>query len=68
MAMTLRLSDKEDKELAEIADSLGISKNTAAKVAIQAFIDQQSQRLQVREALAMLTKRDAKLLDRLSDD
>jgi len=66
--MTLRLSDTEDKELAEIAESLGISKNTAAKVAIQAYIAQQSQRLQVRRALAMLTQRDAKLLDRLADD
>jgi hypothetical protein len=68
MAMTLRLSDTEDKELAKIAESLGISKNTAAKVAIQAYIAQQSQRLQVRGALAMLTQRDAKLLDRLADD
>jgi len=68
MAMTLRLSEKQDKALTEIADSLGISKNMAATVAIEAFIAQESQRLQVREAFAMVTKRDAKLLDRLSDD
>ena len=68
MAMTLRLSEKQDKALTEIADSLGISKNTAATVAIEAFIAQESQRLQVREAFSMVTKRDAKLLDRLSDD
>jgi DNA-binding CsgD family transcriptional regulator len=31
MAMTLRLSEQQDKALTEIASSLGISKNSAAK-------------------------------------
>jgi predicted transcriptional regulator len=65
MAMTLRLSDEQDKALTEIAESLGISKNSAATVAIEAFINQESQRLKIREAFALVNKRDAKLLQRL---
>jgi predicted transcriptional regulator len=65
MAMTLRLSDEQDKALTEIAESLGISKNSAATVAIEAFINQESQRLKIREAFALVNKRDAKLLERL---
>ncbi len=67
MAMTLRLSDEQDKALTEIAESLGISKNSAATVAIEAFINQESQRLKIREAFALVNKRDAKLLKRLGD-
>jgi predicted transcriptional regulator len=67
MAMTLRLSDEQDKALTKIAESLGISKNTAATVAIEAFINQESQRLKIREAFALVAKRDDKLLQRLGD-
>ena len=67
MAMTLRLSDEQDKALTEIAESLGISKNSAATVAIEAFINQESQRRKIREAFALVNKRDAKLLKRLGD-
>ena len=67
MAMTLRLSDEQDKALTEIAESLGISKNSAATVAIEAFINQESQRLKIREAFTLVNKRDAKLLKRLGD-
>lgn len=67
MAMTLRLSDEQDKALTEIAESLGISKNSAATVAIEAFINQESQKLKIREAFALVNKRDAKLLKRLGD-
>jgi len=67
MAMTLRLSDEQDKALTEIAESLGISKNSAATVAIEAFINQESQKLKIREAFALVAKRDDKLLQRLGD-
>ena len=67
MAMTLRLSDEQDKALTEIAESLGISKNSAATVAIEAFINQESQRLKIREAFALVNDRDAKLIKRLGD-
>jgi predicted transcriptional regulator len=67
MAMTLRLSDEQDKALTEIAESLGISKNSAATVAIEASINQESQRLKIREAFALVNKRDAKLIKRLGD-
>jgi predicted transcriptional regulator len=67
MAMTLRLSGEQDKALTEIAESLGISKNSAATVAIEAFINQESQRLKIREAFALVNKRDAKLIKRLGD-
>jgi len=65
MAITIRLSEEQDKALTEIAESLGISKNSAATVAIEAFINQESQRLKIREAFALVNKRDAKLLERL---
>jgi len=67
MAMTLRLSDEQDKALTDIAASLGISKNNAVTVAIEAFIAHEAQRIQIREAFSLVTTRDSKLLERLGD-
>lgn len=68
MAMTLRLSEEQDKALNEIAVSLGISKNSAATAAIEAFIAHEHQRVKVREAFELVLKRDVKLLDQLPND
>lgn len=68
MAMTLRLSEEQDRALTEIAGSLGISKNSAATAAIEAFIAHEYQRVKVREAFALVIKRDAKLLEQLPND
>jgi predicted transcriptional regulator len=65
MAITIRLSEEQDKALKAIADHLGISKNSAARIAIELFTNQESQRLKIREAFALVNKRDAKLLERL---
>lgn len=67
MAMTLRLSQEQDKQLTTIAESLGISKNKAAIDAIQAFIELEWQRAVVKQAVERVLTRDAELLERLAD-
>lgn len=65
--MTLRLTEKQDKQLTEIAKSLGISKNKAAMEAIEAFIELEWQRAAVKQAFERVKTRDAELLRRLAD-
>ncbi|MCX6485393.1 MAG: hypothetical protein NTX78_01950 [Rhodoluna sp.] len=67
MAMTLRLSEEQDKQLTTIAESLGISKNKAAIDAIQAFIELEWQRATVKQAVERVLTRDAELMERLAD-
>lgn len=67
MAMTLRLTEQLDQQLTQIADNLGISKNAVAINAIEAFIAQESQRVLVRQAFEMVSKRDSKILEKLVD-
>lgn len=65
MAMTLRLTDELDQGLTDIAKTLGVSKNTLAVNAIAKYIAQETQRAVVKEAFTLVSKRDAKLLERL---
>jgi predicted transcriptional regulator len=67
MAMTLRLSEEQDKQLAAIAESLGISKNKAAMEAIEAFIEREWQRAVVKSVVAEVLVRDKELFDLLAD-
>ena len=67
MAMTLRLTEKQDKQLTEIASALGISKNKAAMDAIEAFIEKEWQRAVVKKVFTEVKARDKDLLDRLAD-
>ncbi len=67
MAMTLRLTEQLDQQLTQIADTLGISKNAVAINAIEAFIAQESQRVLVRQAFEMVSKRDSRILEKLVD-
>lgn len=67
MAMTLRLTEQQDKQLTDIAKALGISKNKAAMDAIEAFIELEWQRAVVKRVFAEVVVRDKELLDRLAD-
>lgn len=64
MAMNLRLSDKQSKELRKVAEQRGISMQEAALQAIDEYLSHRAQRLS--ENIARIKKEDASLLDRLS--
>ncbi|MEN9731374.1 MAG: hypothetical protein RL488_684 [Actinomycetota bacterium] len=68
MAMTLRLTDEQDKQLGEIAESLGISKNRAVASAVEAYISQAYQRVKIKQAFDLVLERDADILAALGDD
>lgn len=65
MAMTLRLSDDDDRLLAGLAEAEGVSKHEAAVRAIRAAGERRLHREQVRQASATHRERYADLLDRL---
>jgi hypothetical protein len=64
MAMNLRLSEKQSKELRKVADQRGISMQEAALQAIDEYLSHRAQRLS--DNIAKIKKEDANLLDRLS--
>jgi predicted transcriptional regulator len=68
MAMTLRLTDEQDKQLGEIAESLGISKNQAVASAVEAYISKAFQRVKIKQAFELVLERDADILAALGDD
>lgn len=64
MAMTLRLTEDQDRALQSLADSQGISKQEAA---VRAIVGAASQRTKTRDAvLGRIVAEDAALLDLLS--
>jgi predicted transcriptional regulator len=64
MAMTLRLTDEETKQLQEAAEREHLSMQEVARRAIREYI---SRRTQTRDAaLARIVAEDAELLDRLA--
>jgi predicted transcriptional regulator len=65
--MTLRLAEEQDKQLTEIADALGISKQQAVERAISQMIAQNTQVNRAMKVLDEILVRDAKLLERLAD-
>ena len=67
MAMTLRISEEQDKRLTTVAESLGISKNQVAIEAIDAFIELEWQKAVAKNVMAELLVRDKELLERLAD-
>jgi predicted transcriptional regulator len=67
MAMTLRLSDEAEANLAAIRSTTGLSKNAAIESAIHQLADRYSQVDRARAHVAKITERDAELLDRLAD-
>ncbi|KQQ10591.1 hypothetical protein [Rathayibacter sp. Leaf296] len=66
MAMTLRLTDEQERALAALADSQGISKQKATVRAILEAADRRVQRADVAELSARGRERYAALLDRLA--
>ena len=68
MAMTLRLTEEQDKQLTEIAESLGISKNHAVSSAVEAYIAKAYQRVKIKQIFDMVAERDAEILAALGDD
>ncbi len=65
--MTLRLDQKTDQRLTEVADALGISKAQAVAKAVEDFLATQSSEAVASKVFDKVLKRDAALLERLSD-
>lgn len=64
MAMTLRLSDEDTEALRACARAEGVSMQEVAQRAIRDYVHSRHQRL--RDAIEMVARTDAQLLDRLS--
>ncbi len=67
MAMTLRLPDLLDNDLADVADLLGVSKQQVVTQALEIFVETQKSRLEMRRTVEMILERDAELMKRLED-
>ncbi len=67
MAMTLRLPESLDNHLTALANDLGISKQQAATLALESFVDSHNNRRELRKTIELVTQRDAGLMARLAD-
>lgn len=67
MAMTLRLSDEDERRLAELADAQGVSKQEATVRAIREAADRRLHEGRVRDLSAHGRQRYAELLKRLGE-
>ena len=67
MAMTLRLAEDQDRQLAEVAQTLGLSKQQAVEKAVGQFLERESQEAILGRVFAMVRTRDRELLERLAD-
>jgi hypothetical protein len=65
MAMSLRLSPEDDRLLAELAESEGVSKQEATVRAIREAAARRGHESRVRELSAQARERYADVLDRL---
>jgi hypothetical protein len=65
MAMTLRLSDDDERLLAGLAESEGVSKQEATVRAIREAAARRGHELRVRDLSAQARERYADVLDRL---
>jgi len=65
MAMTLRLSEEQDRALVTLAEALGVSKQEAAARAIVEAAERRGHEATVSELSASARHRYADLLDRL---
>ncbi|MGL4177118.1 MAG: CopG family transcriptional regulator [Dermatophilaceae bacterium] len=63
--MTLRLTDDDERTLAQLADELGVSKQEATVRAIRDAAARRGHEAKVRDASAWGRERYADLLDRL---
>ena len=67
MAMTLRLPETLDNDLADVADLLGLSKQQVVTQALEIYVETQKSRLEMRRTIEMVIERDAELMNRLAD-
>lgn len=67
MAMTLRLTDDETEALRRQAQLEHRSMQSVARIAIREYIERHAHLAEVREALDILTPRNAELLRRLKE-
>jgi hypothetical protein len=67
MAMTLRLEAEQDKQLAQVAEHLGISKQQAVALAVERFLELEWQRAVGRQVIDLVMTRDKELMQRLAD-
>lgn len=65
--MTLRIDEKTDSLLSQLAENKGISKQQAVIEAIEQYLLNNHQRMVAKEAFDLVLKRDARLLEKLSD-
>lgn len=65
--MTLRLEEKIDALLTQVAEANGISKQQAVVDAIERYLRENQQKVIAKEAFDLVLNRDAKLLEKLSD-
>ncbi|GAA4416611.1 CopG family transcriptional regulator [Actinokineospora soli] len=66
MAMTLRLTDEQERALARLAEADGVSKHEAVVRAITETAARRTQADEVRDASEVARARYASLLDRLA--
>jgi predicted transcriptional regulator len=67
MAMTLRLTDKQDGELSAVAESLNISKQRAMQIALDEYLERNDQDRIMKQVLETVLSRDGELMRRLAD-
>lgn len=65
--MTLRIDEKTDSLLSQLAENKGMSKQQAVIEAIEQYLLNNHQRMVAKEAFDLVLKRDARLLEKLSD-
>ena len=67
MAMTLRLTEQQDAELAAVAESMNVSKQRAVEIALEEFLARNDQERIMRQVFEKVMTRDAELMRRLAD-
>ncbi|MFM1956636.1 MAG: hypothetical protein RLZ41_35 [Actinomycetota bacterium] len=67
MAMTLRLTEQQDAELAAVADSMNVSKQRAVEIALEEYLERNNQTRIMKEVIETVLTRDAELMRRLAD-
>ena len=67
MAMTLRLTEQQDTELAAVAESMNVSKQRAMEIALEEYLERNNQTRIMKEVIETVLTRDAELMRRLAD-
>jgi predicted transcriptional regulator len=67
MAMTLRLTEAQDAELAAVAESMNVSKQRAMEIALEEYLERNNQTRIMKEVIETVLTRDAELMRRLAD-